>query len=531
MSDAKGENLRLVREAMASLQRLDASSPEAARGWAQQHFAALVALERALLRPAAAAPADAGLAEAHAALVRTLGAFFVDPGADPIGAALEGLMTLAGAQRGFVAIRRADGALDFPSARTLSEVELGDPEAEVSRTILEAAIRGDGRPLQVDDASADARFAATPSVQRLAIRAVLVIPLVDAGRAFGVVYLDSPGASAGFDPRRRQAAEAFAAAAAGRVRAATGPEGAAASASTGGSRVEHLRRAHDLSGLCGEAPALAVALERALAVAPTDAPTLIAGETGVGKSLLARIIHRNSRRAAGPRVELRCADAGPDRLAALRDARARARGGTLILDGIDALSPPEQIALAAALEAARADADAARILAIRGDPRAVDADAALRPELRYRVGVVELEVPPLRERRQDLEALAAHLLAESAARRGGATPRLRPDALACLEGHGWPGNVRELQNALEAASLAAAGGSIGPEHLPEPLRGRAVDPAAAGAGLKEAVRAFRRRFVERVMAESGDDHRQAAATLGVHPKYLYKLLRELREDE
>jgi Nif-specific regulatory protein/two-component system response regulator HydG len=522
--DARSEILRLCREATSSLQRLEAASSP--RAWAQEHFAALLAIERAAARagPSPAPRPDGD--DVHAALLRALREFFAAAAGDddPVGAALDALMRIAGARRGFFAVRQADGALAFPSARSFSEVELGRPEVEVSRTILEAAIRGGAHPLAIDDARADARFAGTTSVQRLAVRSVLAVPLVDEGRAYGVVYLDSPGEAAAFDPRRREAVGAFAVAVASPLRAALTREPMSAARPPGG-RLAQLRRAHDLAGLYGEGPALTVVAERLLAVAPTDAPALICGETGVGKELVAALLHRNSRRAAGPRVTLRCAGAAA---AGLRAALDEARGGTLILDEIDALAPAQQGALVAELDAERAREGGARVLALsRRGHRALAADGALRPELLYRVCVVEIEVPPLRERARDIEAIARGVLA---ARPGGAPRRLRREALARLELYPWPGNVRELENVLASASLSAAD-DIGVEHLPAHLRDHEPVAASSGAGLKEAVRAFRRRFVEQAMSAAGADHKQAAAALGVHPKYLFKLLRELRDDE
>ncbi len=534
VSDARSEILRLCREATASLQRLEAASTTSLRAWAQEHFAGLVAIERAAGRLGPTPEPGPEADEVHAALLRALRGFFAATAGDDdrVGAALGALMQIAGARRGFVAVRQADGTLGFPSARSFSEVELGRPEIEVSRTILEAAIRGGAQPLTIDDARVDARFAGTTSVQRLAVRSVLAVPLVDEGRAYGVVYLDSPGEAAAFDPRRREAAEAFAAAVAAPLRAALAREPSTAARAPGaGPRLAQLRRAHDLAGLCGESPALTVVAERLLAVAPTDAPALISGETGVGKELVAALLHRNSRRAAGPRITLRCVGAAEGPPGRLRAALDEARGGTLILDEIDALTPAQQGVLVAELDGERAQEGGARVLAIsRRNLRTLAADGALRAELLYRVCVVEIEVPPLRERAGDIDAIARDVLAMLAARQEAAPRRLQREALARLEHYPWPGNVRELENVLASASLAAASEVIGAEHLPAHLRDHEPIAPSSGAGIKEAVRAFRRRFVEQAMSEAGADHKQAAAALGVHPKYLFKLLRELRDE-
>src|SRR5690606_17320646 len=117
--------------------------------------------------------------------------------------------------------------------------------------------------------------------------------------------------------------------------------------------------------------------------------------------------------------------------------------------------------------------------------------------------------------------IARAVLAGLAAGQGAAPRRLQREALARLEHYPWPGNVRELENVLASASLAAAD-VIGVEHLPAHLREHESVTPSSGAGLKEAVRAFRRRFVEQAMSAAGADHKQAAAALGVHPKYLFK---------
>ncbi len=210
--------------------------------------------------------------------------------------------------------------------------------------------------------------------------------------------------------------------------------------------------------------------ERALAlVAPLDAPVLLRGEPGSGRSVLARRLHQASRAASGPcvRVDCRGLSGRPDAARMLEGSLSAAAGGSILLEEVDALAPQQQVRLMAWLEASRGQPAAARVLSTtQRDLEAEVLRGAFREDLRSRLDVFEVRVPPLRERPGDVSSLARQLAAEAAARLGLAPPLLPPEVEQLLLGYSWPGNVRELRNAMERAVALSRGPTIEAATLP-----------------------------------------------------------------
>ncbi len=211
-------------------------------------------------------------------------------------------------------------------------------------------------------------------------------------------------------------------------------------------------------------------IDRALAlVAPQDAPVLVRGEPGSGRSTLARRLHRASRVAAGPcvRVDCRGLAAGPDAAQALERSLHGAAGGSVILEEVDTLPTSLQLRLMAWLEQSRGGGAAARVLATTQlDLEAEVRRGAFREDLRTRLDVLEIRIPPLRDRPEDVAALARELAAECAGRLGMPTPALPPEMERLLCAYPWPGNVRELRNAIERAVALSTGPVLEPAALP-----------------------------------------------------------------
>jgi DNA-binding NtrC family response regulator len=283
-------------------------------------------------------------------------------------------------------------------------------------------------------------------------------------------------------------------------------------------------------------------------VAPTPLTVLLLGETGVGKEVVARQIHRLSRRAAGPFVAVNCA-ALPESLleselfghergaftGAVRRKEGyfeRAVGGTLLLDEIGDLGPDLQAKLLRAIErktivrvggGEEIDVDVRLVAATHHDLDAAVRAGTFRADLWYRLSVFVLAIPPLRERPADVEPLARLFLAEMAAEMGGRAELSAP-ALAALRAHDWPGNVRELRNVMERALVLAGGGVIGVEHLP----GWAADavgalPAGAAGGVGSGavpepanrIEAMERAAIVEALAACGGNQTRAAQLLGL----------------
>ncbi len=227
---------------------------------------------------------------------------------------------------------------------------------------------------------------------------------------------------------------------------------------------------------------------------------LMMGETGTGKDLVARLIHERSRRASGPLVRLSCVALSetfdPPAISA---QIGRARGGTVTLDELSALSPRAQRGLGHLLDEAQASGLDARIIAFAAPEIAAAVQSgAFRKDLYYRLNQLEITLPPLRERRADIVPLAEQLLGEAS--EGQPVPALSTSVRAKLEAYDWPGNVRELKNAMERALLHARGSAIMVEHLPSAIRGPAEPSVALSddrplRGLRDELAALEKRRI------------------------------------
>jgi DNA-binding NtrC family response regulator len=308
--------------------------------------------------------------------------------------------------------------------------------------------------------------------------------------------------------------------------------------------------------IAGRSARMREVLQTAQRAASSEATVLLRGESGTGKEVLARAIHAWSRRAEGPFVALNCAALnaelieselfGHEKGAFTGAARTRpgrleiAAGGTLFLDEIGELPPPLQAKLLRVVQerefervgGTRTLASNVRFVAATNrDLEAAVAAGTFRQDLYYRINVVSLQLTPLRERRDDIEPLAAHFVERFAREAGRAPPGLDPGALELLRGYPWPGNVRELGNVIERCIVLGDGATITADDLPEELHDGALAGVAAvprGVGYHEAVVEAKRAILrEALRAESGHQTR-AARRLGLTQPYLARLLKNLQ---
>ena len=308
-------------------------------------------------------------------------------------------------------------------------------------------------------------------------------------------------------------------------------------------------QSHAFREIVGESPALRQALERAARVLPHgDATVLITGETGTGKELLARAVHYGGPRAAAPFVELNCAALPPQLLeseifgherGAFTDAKSSkpgllevAHGGTLFLDEVDRLAPELQSKLLRAIElktARRLGAttshqfDVRIVAATNADLGTAVRDGRFREDLFYRLKVVTLSLPPLRERKDDVIRLAEFFIAKFSGQYGLPRPTVTKEVRAALLAQPWPGNVRELRNTIERAILLSPAHSLDLTELNAP---GASSPRPSGAlpfpaPLGEIQRAAARAMLE----ETGGNHSEAARRLGISRSRLHRLLK------
>jgi DNA-binding NtrC family response regulator len=305
--------------------------------------------------------------------------------------------------------------------------------------------------------------------------------------------------------------------------------------------------------LVGETPAIQDLMRTAQQAAASNATILLRGESGTGKEILARAIHRWSPRRDRPLVTVNCVALSEELLeselfghekGAFTGAHQRkhgkvelANGGTLFLDEIGDIRPALQAKLLRLIQEQEFErVGGAR--PIRVDVRFVaatntDLDHAMkegrfRQDLYYRLNVVTLVLPPLRERKEDVEPLARHFIEKYSAELKRPAKTISPAALAILTQHEWPGNVRELENAIERAVVLSLEAEIGPKDLPIP-RGGPSDEAPEGASgtYHEAVLQFKRELLRSALAQANGNQTRAAEALGLQRTYLSRLLKDL----
>ncbi|MFQ5897621.1 MAG: sigma-54-dependent transcriptional regulator [Candidatus Methylomirabilia bacterium] len=312
-----------------------------------------------------------------------------------------------------------------------------------------------------------------------------------------------------------------------------------------------LRESSGFKDLLGRSVAMQRLRELIQQVAATDAAVLILGESGTGKELVAHAIHYGGRRADGPLVKVSCA-ALPEGLleselfgherGAFTGARERrkgrfelAHGGTLFLDEVGDLSLETQAKLLRVLEEQEFErvggtetirVDVRLLSATNRDLEGLVAEGVFREDLYYRLNVVPIPVPPLRERVEDVPILLARFLRTFAERWGKPVPEVTPEALALLCRHSWPGNVRELQHVAEFMLVFSKGDRISVGELPPAIRGEDRGSESSSSAPKATLRDLERQAVARTLVATGGNKRGAAEVLGIGLKTLYRKIQE-----
>jgi two-component system response regulator AtoC len=308
------------------------------------------------------------------------------------------------------------------------------------------------------------------------------------------------------------------------------------------------------SAIVGRSPPMLRLADRIDTIAQSDAPVLITGESGTGKELVARTLHERSSRRSKAFVAVNCA-AFPETLLEAelfghergaftgavkrRDGRFKAAdGGTLLLDEIAEIPLPAQAKLLRVLQEGTVEplgtnesmrVDVRIISATHRNLRDRIREGRFREDLYYRLNVLDIEIPPLRERRGDMPLLLQHFLSKFATA-GKQPPGIAPRAWAVLSQYAFPGNVREFAHAVEHAVVLASGGEIGVEHLPAGITGAIEGEAGPGGGsslrsLGVAMKEFEKEYLLRALSQAGGKKMKAAEILGISRKNLWEKLR------
>ena len=451
---------------------------------------------------------------------------------------LDEAVALTGADRGVVLVLNA-GELSVRAARNVSRETLSDARQQLSDTILTKVLKS-CEPLLVQNALSDPEFSASASVVNLQLSSVLCVPLGDTPPPQGLLYLGTDRFRGGFDAQALDLLTIFAAQASLLLQNAVLLDELRLDVRELRDQLQD-KRYGDLVGAC---EGMRDVYRRVDKVAPTDITVLLEGETGTGKELIAREIHRRSPRADGPFIVLNCG-AVPETLleaelfghvrgaftgaVSSREGRFQAAsGGTLFLDELGEMSPGLQVKLLRALEEKQVTRvgdsrpETVDIRVVAATHRALEEEVrrgAFREDLYYRLNTLSVRLPPLRERGDDVLVLARYFLALYGSEYKTRARGFSPAALAALRRHGWPGNVRELRNRVQRAVVLAERALLRPEDL-ELL----TDGASPVLPLARAREEFQTRYIEQILERNGGNRTRAARELGVDPRTVFRFL-------
>ncbi len=428
--------------------------------------------------------------------------------------------------------------------------QAGQPQfVKVSRTVARQVLE-QGIAMLGSDVPGSSELRDVESLAASQVRSLLCVPLTVFQRVIGCIYVDSDSLSSRLSEEHLQLVTAIA--------------GISAVA------LENARHLHWLEqenqrltveitqdrSLIGEGARMKDVYQFLKRVAPTDSTVLIEGESGTGKELAARALHRNSPRAGEPFVPINCS-AIPETLlesdlfghergaftgaTSLKKGRLEiADGGIVFLDEIGELALAMQVKLLRVLQEREFErvggthpikVDIRIIAATNSNLQQAVHEGRFRQDLYYRLAVLKITMPTLRDRRDDIPMLVRHFVQKHAKR-----CRVRPrpvsrEALACLVNYDWPGNVRELENAIERALVLGSSDIILPEDLPESLLERPPLPEMTEAKYHAAIKELKKQLILDAVEQTQGSYADAARILGVHPNYLHRLIRNLELKE
>ncbi|MDQ3347639.1 MAG: sigma 54-interacting transcriptional regulator [Acidobacteriota bacterium] len=445
------------------------------------------------------------------------------------------------ADAGALALVDARGEMSSSHSRRRS----GEGAVPVSRTVLTHVIR-ERVGILSRDTSVSQSFRGAASLVAAHVRSLLCVPLAARGRTLGALYLTAGDGPGTFDDNHLELVTAIGAItsiALDNVRHLTTVEREA----------DRLRADLKLThSLVGKSEPIQRVYERVEKIARTNTTTLIYGETGTGKELVARTLHLNSDRARAPFLAINCAALTPTLLetelfgyerGAFTDAYALkkgklevADGGTVFLDEVSELAPLLQGKLLRVLQqrefervgGTRTISVNIRIISASNKRLAEEVAAGrFRDDLFFRLNVVSVTLPPLRDRGEDIALLARHFLAQYARKAGRIVHGISAPALQRLMTYPWPGNVRELENAIEHAVVLGSSEVVLPEDLPESLLEVPPVPGRELARFHEAVLETKKRVIVEAFAQARRSYVDTARLLGLHPNYLHRVIRNL----
>ena len=439
----------------------------------------------------------------------------------------------------------APGSENFDSAIAWDRVLGPGNKVEVSRTVVRQVLR-ERVGLLVRDVPEEDRLREVTTLSHLRLESLLCVPLIHGNLVQGVIYLDTRNRQARFDRDHLQVMTAVASIASLALENIRRWEGL---------REENRRLRSEINlehSMVGTSARMQEILQVVQRVAPTTSTVLIEGESGTGKELVARAIHRNSPRSEQNFVAINCAALTETLLesemfghekGAFTGAAGQKKGkievadkGTLFLDEISELALGLQAKLLRVLQEREFErvggtkplkVDVRVIAATNKSLAEAAQEGRFRADLFYRLNVVCITMPPLRERREDIPALARCFLEKISKKANTRRKELSPEALAALMPYDWPGNVRELENALERAVVLGPEDIVLAEDLPEAVLETASSAVSGGARYLGGVKESKKQLVLQALDQANGHYVEAAKILGIHPNSLLRLIRNL----
>ncbi len=453
-------------------------------------------------------------------------------------ALMDTVIEVTGADKGFL-ILIDDGELSVKVARNLEREDIDDAVSRVSDTIIKKVL-SQKEPLIVSDALNHDDFSTSQSVVNLKLCSVMCAPLTDKGEITGLIYVGNDSVVDLFEPADLEVLTVFSAQASLIISNAL-------LVNSLWRETKDLKRTLEekrFGEIIGSCDAMREVFRRIEKVATTDISVLITGETGTGKELVAREIHRCSERAKGPFIDINCG-AIPENLleselfghvrgaftgaTSTRQGRFQAaQGGTLFLDEIGELPVSLQVKLLRAIQ----DKTVTKVGDTRPEPVNIrivaatnkDLDqeiktGAFREDLYYRLNVISVHLPPLRERGDDVLVISRYLLDKHAKEYQSRVRSFSSAALKAIRRYTWPGNVRQMENRIRKAVVLAEKPTVGPADLD--LGESAFDPVVP---LQDAIEHFKAGYIDEILARNAGNRTKTAKDLGVDPRTIFRHL-------
>jgi transcriptional regulator with GAF, ATPase, and Fis domain len=458
-------------------------------------------------------------------------------------ALMDSVVAITNADKGFLILLEGN-ELRVKVARNLKRENLADALQQLSDSIVEKVVKTK-KAVIVSDALHDQEFSNAMSVMSLKLSSVMCVPLLERGNLLGVLYVGNDSVAQLFDESHLEVLTIFAAQASLIIRNALLVNELKLDNKLLSEQIEQMRFG-DIIGSCA---AMQEVFKKVQKVATTDISVLITGETGTGKELIAREIHRRSGRAKGPFITINCG-AIPENLleselfghvkGAFTGAVANKPGkfhsadrGTIFLDEIGEMPLNLQVKILRVLQ----EKVVVRVGENRPEPvdirvltatnRTLEEEIKhnrFREDLYYRLNVVNIHCPPLRDRGEDVMVIAKYLLHRYSQEFGGMVKGLSPNAVIAIRKFGWPGNIRQLENHIKKACVLADKALLGPEDL-----GLTADVLPAILPLADAKEQFQREYINQVLELNNGNRTKTARDLGVDPRTIFRHL-EKEED-